>query len=224
MINVAVYTRVSTDSGKQDTQRQVDELKEHSLKMGYVVVQVYEERISGVKKNGDRPVLMKMLEDSKSGLFEKVLVWEISRLGRSVVESLNTIELLNKHKVSLFIKNYNLETLNEDGEENPLSKFMIQILLSVANMERDLIRSRFQSGYRNYINNGGKVGRKVGEVESKEKFLEKHKEVVKLLKRGLSLRQISKLTDGTSTTTIMKVKRLVKPSIYKSDFPNPLIL
>jgi DNA invertase Pin-like site-specific DNA recombinase len=122
-------------------------------------------------------------------------------------ESLNTIELLNKNKVSLFIKNYNLETLNANGEENPLSKFMIQILLSVATMERDLIRSRFQSGYRNYINNGGKVGRKVGEVESKEKFLEKHKEVVKLLKRGLSLRQISKLTDGTSTTTIMKVKK-----------------
>jgi DNA invertase Pin-like site-specific DNA recombinase len=210
MINVAVYTRVSTDNGKQDTQRQVDELKEHSLKMGYVVVQIYEERISGVKKNGDRPVLMKMLEDSKSGLFEKVLVWEISRLGRSVVESLNTIELLNKHKVSLFIKNYNLETLNANGEENPLSKFMIQILLSVATMERDLIRSRFQSGYRNYINNGGKVGRKVGEVESKEKFLEKHKEVVKLLKRGLSLRQISKLTDRTSTTTIMKVKEHLK--------------
>jgi len=210
MINVAVYTRVSTDNGKQDTQRQVDELKEHSLKMGYVVVQIYEERISGVKKNGDRPVLMKMLEDSKSGLFEKVLVWEISRLGRSVVESLNTIELLNRNKVSLFIKNYNLETLNANGEENPLSKFMIQILLSVATMERDLIRSRFQSGYRNYINNGGKVGRKVGEVESKEKFLEKHKEVVKLLKRGLSLRQISKLTDGTSTTTIMKVKECLK--------------
>jgi len=210
MINVAVYTRVSTDNGKQDTQRQVDELKEHSLKMGYVVVQIYEERISGVKKNGDRPVLMKMLEDSKSGLFDKVLVWEISRLGRSVVESLNTIELLNKHKVSLFIKNYNLETLNANGEENPLSKFMIQILLSVATMERDLIRSRFQSGYRNYINNGGKVGRKVGEVESKEKFLEKHKEVVKLLKRGLSLRQISKLTDRTSTTTIMKVKEHLK--------------
>jgi DNA invertase Pin-like site-specific DNA recombinase len=210
---VAVYTRVSTDNGKQDTQRQVDELKEHSLKMGYVVVKVYEERISGVKKNGDRPILMQMLEDSKSGLFEKVLVWEISRLGRSVVESLNTIELLNKHKVSLFIKNYNLETLNDNGEENPLSKFMIQILLSVANMERDLIRSRFQSGYRNYINNGGKVGgkvgRKVGEVESKEKFLEKHKEVVKLLKKGLSLRQISKLTDGTSTTTIMKVKKSI---------------
>jgi DNA invertase Pin-like site-specific DNA recombinase len=76
MIRVSVYTRISTDNGKQDTQRQVDELKEHSLKMGYVVVQVYEERISGVKKNGDRPVLMRMLEDSKSGLFEKVLVWE----------------------------------------------------------------------------------------------------------------------------------------------------
>lgn len=214
MINVAVYTRVSTDNGKQDTQRQVDELKEHSLKTGYVVVKVYEEKISGVKKNGDRPILMQMLEDSKSGLFEKVLVWEISRLGRSVVESLNTIELLNKHKVSLFIKNYNLETLNENGEENPLSKFMIQILLSVATMERDLIRSRFQSGYRNYINNGGKVGRKVGEVETKERFLEKHKEVVKLLKRGLSLRQISKLTDGTSTTTIMKVKSHLKKSTF----------
>ncbi len=152
---------------------------------------------------------MKLMDDIQSGQIEKVLVWEISRLGRSVVESLNTIELFNKHKVSLYIKNSNLETLNENGEENPLSKFMIQILLSVATMEREIIRSRFQSGYRNYINNGGKVGRRVGEVESKEKFLEKHKEVVKLLRRGLSLRQISKLTDGTSTTTIMKVKKII---------------
>lgn len=210
MKKVAIYTRVSTDNGKQDTQRQVDELREHSLKMGYVVVKVYEEKISGMKKNIERPVLMQLIEDIQSGQIEKVLVWEISRLGRSVVESLNAIELFNKHKVSLYIKNYNLETLNENGEENPLSKLMIQILLSVATMEREMIRSRFQSGYRNYINNGGKVGRKVGEVESREKFLEKHKEVVKLLKRGLSLRQISKLTDGTSTTTIMKVKGILK--------------
>jgi len=76
--------------------------------------------------------------------------------------------------------------------------------------ERDLTHSQFQSGYRNYINNGGKVGSRIGEVESREEFLKKHKEVVKLLKRGLSLRQISNLTDGTSTTTIMKVKGILK--------------
>jgi hypothetical protein len=75
----------------------------------------------------------------------------------------------------------------------------------VAIIERDLIHFQFQSGYWNYINNGGEAG----EVESREKSLEKHKEVVKLLKRGLSLRQISKLTDGTSTTTIMKVKNIL---------------
>ena len=116
------------------------------------------------------------------------------------------IEELNSRKVSLFIKNYNLETLYEDKSINGLTMFLVQILASVAAMEAETTRARFQSGYRNYVNNGGKVGRKPGHTISDDDLLKKYSEVVKLLKRGLSIRQISKLTENTSTTTILKVK------------------
>ena len=206
MVNAVIYSRVSSVGSRQDTERQTKELTEYAARMGYNLVGVYEEKISGFKKNEDRPVLSQMLIDIDRRKIDKVLTWELSRIGRNVIQGLSFVEELNTRKVSLFIKNYNLETLYEDKSINPLTMFMIQILASVASMEAETTKSRFQSGYRNYINNGGKVGRKVGHTISDEDLLKKYSEVVKLLKRGLSVRQVSKLTENTSTTTVMKVK------------------
>ncbi len=206
MVNAVIYSRVSSVGSRQDTERQTKELTEYAARMGYNLVGTYEEKISGFKKNEDRPVLSQMLKDIDRGKIDKVLTWELSRIGRNVIQGLSFVEELNTRKVSLFIKNYNLETLYEDKSINPLTMFLVQILASIAAMESDATKSRFQSGYRNYINNGGKVGRKPGHKISDEDILKKYSEVVKLLKRGLSVRQISKLTENTSTTTVMKVK------------------
>ena len=206
MVNAVIYSRVSSVGSRQDTERQTKELTEYATRMGYNLVGTYEEKISGFKKNEDRPVLSQMLKDIDRGKIDKVLTWELSRIGRNVIQGLSFVEELNTRKVSLFIKNYNLETLYEDKSINPLTMFMIQILASVASMEAETTKSRFQSGYRNYINNGGKVGRKPGRKISDDDLLKKYSEVVKLLKRGLSVRQVSKLTENTSTTTVMKVK------------------
>jgi len=206
MVNAVIYSRVSSVGSRQDTERQTKELTEYAARMGYNLVGVYEEKISGFKKNEDRPVLSQMLKDIDRRNIDKVLTWELSRIGRNVIQGLSFVEELNSRKVSLFIKNYNLETLYEDKSINPLTMFMIQILASVASMEAETTKSRFQSGYRNYINNGGKVGRKPGHTVSDEDLLKKYSEVVKLLKRGLSVRQVAKLTENTSTTTVMKVK------------------
>jgi DNA invertase Pin-like site-specific DNA recombinase len=206
MVNAVIYSRVSSVGSRQDTERQTKELTEYAARMGYNLVGVYEEKISGFKKNEDRPVLSQMLKDIDRRNIDKVLTWELSRIGRNVIQGLSFVEELNSRKVSLFIKNYNLETLYEDKSINPLTMFMIQILASVASMEAETTKSRFQSGYRNYINNGGKVGRKPGHTISDEDLLKKYSEVVKLLKRGLSVRQVAKLTENTSTTTVMKVK------------------
>jgi DNA invertase Pin-like site-specific DNA recombinase len=205
MIKAVIYSRVSSEGNRQDTERQTNELIEYANKMGYELVGVYEEKVSGFKKNEDRPVFSKMLEDAENGNFEKCLVWELSRIGRSVIQSLQNIQLLNDKKVSIYIKNFNLETLNDDKTPNSLSMFMVQILFSVANMESQLTKSRMNSGYRNHIKNGGKVGRKLGSIETEEETLQKHSEVVKLLKKKLSIRQISGLTNK-STNTILKVK------------------
>ena len=210
MVNAVIYSRVSSIGNRQDNERQTNELTEYAARMGYNLVGVYEEKISGFsKKNEERPMLTQMLKDIDRGKIDKVLTWELSRIARNVIQGLTFIEELNSRKIALYIKNYNLETLYEDKSINPLTMFMIQILASVSSMEILTTRSRFQSGYRNYINNGGKVGRKPGHTISDEDLLKKYPEVVKLLKRGLSIRQVAKLTENTSTTTVMKVKATV---------------
>ena len=207
MVNAVIYSRVSSIGNRQDNERQTNELTEYAARMGYNLVGVYEEKISGFsKKNEERPILTQMLRDIDRGKIDKVLTWELSRIARNVIQGLSFVEELNSRKVSLFIKNYNLETLYEDKSINGLTMFLVQILASVAAMEAETTRARFQSGYCNFINNGGKVGRKPGHTISDEDLLKKYPEVVKLLKRGLSVRQVSKLTENTSTTTVMKVK------------------
>jgi DNA invertase Pin-like site-specific DNA recombinase len=75
MIRAVIYSRVSTEGNRQDTERQTNELIEYATKMGYELVGVYEEKVSGFKKNEDRPVFSKMLEEAENGNFEKCLVW-----------------------------------------------------------------------------------------------------------------------------------------------------
>jgi DNA invertase Pin-like site-specific DNA recombinase len=205
-MNVVIFSRVSTSL--QDNQRQTIELKDFSSKMNFDVVDIFEERISGAKENDERPVLMKMIEFVKKNNIDKVLCWELSRIGRNTIEVLKTIKLLNDNKISLYIKNYNIETLNENGEINPLSQFMIQILTSVSEMERTTIRQRIKSGYEQYRKGGGKVGRKEGFKKDESSLLTEYKDVVKLLKQDYSVRKIMKLTDRSSGT-IMKVKRVL---------------
>ncbi|CAN1544140.1 PinR Site-specific recombinases, DNA invertase Pin homologs [Flavobacteriaceae bacterium] len=205
MIKAVIYSRVSSEGNRQDNERQTNELIEYANKMGYKLVEVYEEKVSGYKKNEDRPIFSRMLEEIEKGAIDKVLVWELSRIGRSVIQSLQNIQLLTDKKVSIYIKNFNLETLNDDKTPNSLSMFMVQILFSVANMEAQLTKSRMVSGYRNHIKNGGKVGRKSGSIETEEETIQKHSDVLKLLKKKLSIRQISGLTNK-STNTVLKVK------------------
>jgi DNA invertase Pin-like site-specific DNA recombinase len=206
MIQIVIYSRVSTLS--QDYKRQTEELMEYSQKMGFNIVKTFEEKISGGKRNEERPKLMEMINFIKDNKIDKVLCWELSRLGRNTIEVLKTIQLLNENCISLFIKNYNIETLNDKCEINPLSQFMIQILTSVSEMEKTTIRQRIKSGYESYRKNGGKVGRKVGFKKDESQLLSEHKDIVKLLKQGYSVRKVMKLTDKSSGT-IQKIKKLI---------------
>ena len=208
MIKAVIYSRVSSEGNRQDTERQTNELIEYANKMGYELVGVYEEKISGYKKNEDRPVFSKMLEEIDKGNVEKLLTWELSRIGRGVIQSLQNIQLLTDKKVSIYIKNFNLETLNDDKTPNSLAMFMVQILFSVANMETQLTVSRMKSGYKAYVTKFGTkaVGRKTGSIETEEETIQKHSDIIKLLKKKLAIRQISGLTNK-STNTILKVKK-----------------
>lgn len=206
-MKVVIYSRVSTNN--QDFKRQTEELLEFSKNMKYDVSSIFEEKISGGKTNEERPELMKMINFIKTNKIDKVLCWELSRLGRNTIEVLKTIQLLNENCISLYIKNHNIETLNDKCEINPMSQFLIQILTSVSEMEKTQIRQRIKSGYDSYRKNGGKVGRKDGFKKDEQTLLTEHKEVVKLLKQGYSVRKTMKLTDKSSGT-VQKIKKLLE--------------
>lgn len=209
-MKVVIYSRVSTIT--QDYTRQTEELKEYSQKMGFNVVKTFEEKISGGKNNEDRPKLMEMILFIKDNNIDKVLCWELSRIGRNSIEVLKTIKLLNDNCISLYIKNYNIETLNERNEVNPLSQFMIQILTSVSEMEKTTIRQRVKSGYDQFRKGGGRVGRKEGFRKDNELLLNEHKDIVKLLKQSYSVRKVMKLTDKSSGT-VMKIRGILNQKI-----------
>jgi DNA invertase Pin-like site-specific DNA recombinase len=209
-MNVVIMVRVSGQT--QDYTRQIEELKEYSTKMNYKVLGVFEEKISGGKKNEERPELVKMMNFIKSNKVDKVLTWELSRLGRNTIEVLKTIELFNQNCISLYIKNFNIETLNDKCEVNPISQFLIQVLTSVGEMEKTTIRQRVKSGYDQFRKNGGKVGRKEGFKKDSDILFTEHKDVVKLLKQDYSVRKVMKLTDKSSGT-VQKIKKLLQTEL-----------
>ena len=205
-MDVVIFGRVSTLI--QDYDRQINELTAICTQRGWLVRSVFTEKISGAKKNAERKELSRMIEYIKTQHIDKVLVTELSRLGRDTLQVLQVIETLNDMKVSLYIQNYNIETLNEEGKVNVMSQFLITILAEIARMERKTIRERMNSGYKNFRENGGVVGRKQGYTKSDDKMKQQYSQVIKLLRKGLSLREVSKLT-GHSVNTIRKVSHFV---------------
>lgn len=205
-MKTVIFARVSTNV--QDYDRQVNELTVLAKSNGWSVEAVFAEKISEAKANTERTELLNMISYVESNHIDKVLVTELSRLGRDTLQVLEVIEMLNKKEISLYIQNYAIETLTKEGKVNAMSQFLITILAEVARMERKTIRERVESGYNNYRANGGKVGRKTGYKKAEEAMKTQYIEEIKLLRKGYSLRNISKLT-GTSINTIRKCKSLI---------------
>lgn len=205
-MDVVIFGRVSTLI--QDYDRQVNELTAICTQRGWTVRSVFTEKISGAKKNAERKELSRMIEYIKAQHIDKVLVTELSRLGRDTLQVLQVIETLNDMNVSLYIQNYNIETLNEDGQINAMSQFLITILAEIARMERKTIHERMNSGYKNFREQGGVVGRKQGYTKSEDQMKQQYSQEIKLLRKGLSLREVSKLT-GHSINTIRKVTQFI---------------
>ena len=209
MDKVVILGRVSTD--KQDYQRQIVELQEYCNKVGWEVVGVFANKVSGAKTIEERSELQDMLQFIKENEIDRVVCLEVSRLGRNTLESLKVIQMLNENRVSLFIKNYNIETLNEDGKVNPVASLITTILLEVASMERLTIRERMKSGQQQYIarcrKEGVKMGRSEGYRKSDDSYKEQYSKEISLLRKGISLRNVQGIT-GTSINTLRKIKSL----------------
>lgn len=207
MQKVVLFGRVSSVGDRQSYERQINDLTTFSESQHYQIVGVFAEKISGAAKNHERAELMKMVTFVKDNDVDKVLVTELSRLGRDPLQILQTIEILNQNKISLFIQNYNIETLTADKEINPMSQFLITILAEIARMERRNIEGRLASGYHNFRSRGGKVGRKNGYRKSRDTMSEQYAEEIKMLKKGYSYQHITQIT-STNKNTLTKLKRI----------------
>ena len=207
-MNVVIYSRVSSQSARQSTERQVVDLERFATGRGDKVVAVFEEKVSGRKANVDRPVLSRCLEyciDPQNQV-DMLLLSEISRLGRSTLEILKALDILHTHKVCVYIQNLNLETLRPDKPVNPLSSLVTTLLGELAAMERQGIIDRLNSGRELYIEKGGRLGRRPGSKKSLEQKREEYKEAISLLKKGYSIRNVAKLTNK-SVSTILSIKK-----------------
>ena len=201
-MEVELFARVSTNI--QDYKRQINELTALAERNGWDIAASFAEKVSGAKRNTERTELLRMVEYVEANHIDKVLVTELSRLGRDTLQVLEVIEMLNRKGISLYIQNYHIETLTQEGKVNAMSQFLITILAEVARMERKTIRERVESGYNNFRANGGKVGRKAGYMKSDETMKKEYAEELRLLKKGYSLRNVSKLTH-TSVNTLRKL-------------------
>ena len=206
MKEAVIYSRVSSVNDRQSTERQVEDLKSFASKNDYEVKKVFEEKISGAKKLEEKPILLECLEYCINNNISCLLLSELSRLGRSTLQVLKSLEILHEAKVNVYIQNLNLYTLLETGEINPMASIIITVMAEMAAIERTNIVYRLNSGRNNYIAKGGKLGRTVGSTKTVETKKEEYKKAISLLKKGISVRDTAKLAN-VGISTVQRIKK-----------------
>lgn len=200
---VAILVRVSTN--KQETQRQKIELETVAKAKGWQVVEVCEETVSGSADIQNRPALQRVLHLAAEGSIKKVLVHEVSRVARRPSVALTFVEMLEAHCVSLYWHAQAIETLLPNCKRNPSAAIMLALLSEMARAEKETLVDRIKSGLAEAKRKGVKLGRPEGTGLEAADLLAKHKDVVKLLKAGQSVRNTAKIT-GKGGSTVQRVK------------------
>lgn len=200
-----IYARVSSNNDRQDTTRQIEDLKKYAISKNIEIINIFEEHISGAKKNEERQVLIDCLEYCTQHSVNYLLLSELSRLGRSTLQVLRSLEILHEAKVSVYIQNLGLYTLQTDGKVNPIVSVLTTLLAEMGNIERSNIQYRLNSGRANYIAKGGKLGRKKGSIKTEDRKKEEYRDTIALLKKGYSIRNIAKL-QGIGISTVQRIK------------------
>ena len=201
-----IYTRVSSTSDRQNTERQVKDLTDYANYKKYEVAKVYEEKISGAKKNNERTVHVEALDFCKSENIDIILVSELSRLGRNAFEVLETVKNLVDNRINLYMQKEQFTLLDENKQPSIFAPIMLATLSTCSQLERENIKFRLNSGRQLYIEKGGKLGRKIGSTKTKEQKKEEYREVITLLKRGYSIRNIAQLCK-IGVSTVQRIKK-----------------
>ena len=208
-MKAVIYTRTSSSgyqSNRQDTTRQVEDLKSYAAYSKYEVVKIYEEHLSGGKKNEERPVLQDAIKFCREKHVDMMLVNALDRLGRNAFEVLACVKDLIDSGINLYMQKEQLTLLDADGKPTMFAPIMIATLSTCAQLERENITYRLNSGRAQYIRNGGRLGRKVGSIKTREQKEKQYEEVLNYLRKGFSIAITSKLTN-TSMSTVQRLKK-----------------
>ena len=200
-----IYARVSSIGDRQNTDRQISDLMDYVEYQKLELSKVFEEHISGAKKNAERPVLQQAIDYCKSNGVAILLVSELSRLGRNAFEVLATVKDLIDSGINLYMQKEQLTLLDADGKPTLFAPIMIATLSTCAQLERENIKFRLNSGRKLYIERGGKLGRKVGSIKTTEQKREEYRDIISYLKRGYSVRNVAKLS-GKGISTVQRIK------------------
>lgn len=211
MTSSVIYARVSSVGERQSTERQVVDLKEYASKNDLIVKEIFEEHISGAKKNSERVVLNNCFAYMVENNITMLLVSELSRLGRNVDEVLASIRWCKDNHINVYLQKEGISIYDKDGKENPFLTIMIACLGTASSLERENIKFRLNSGRKLYIEKGGVVGRPKGATKSIEKKREEYKDVIKLLKQNYPIRKIAAITAySVKPVSISTIKRIKK--------------
>ena len=205
-MNAVIYARVSSLGDRQNTERQVSDLRQYAVYQKYEISRIFEEKISGAKRNVERPILLQAIDYCKQNKVTILLVSELSRLGRNAFEVLATVKDLIDSGINLYMQKEQLTLLDGEGKPTLFAPIMIATLSTCAQLERENIKFRLNSGRKLYIEHGGKLGRKVGSIKTLEQKKEQYKDIISYLKRGYSIRTIATLT-GKGISTVQRIKK-----------------
>jgi DNA invertase Pin-like site-specific DNA recombinase len=206
MKTAVIFARVSSITDRQNTDRQVIDLTKYSEYANLKVEKVFEEKISGGKKNEERLVLTECIDYCLNNKVDCLLVSELSRIGRNAFEVLETVKKLIDAKINLYMQKEQFLLLDEENNPSLFAPVMIATLSTCAQLERENIKYRLNSGRQNYIAKGGKLGRNIGSTKSIETKKEEYKQVISLLKKGTSIRNTAKLAN-VSVSTVQRIKK-----------------
>lgn len=211
-MKAVIYARTSSSgyqTNRQDTTRQVEDLTAYCNYSKYELVKVFEEHFTA-SVGIDRPILNECVEYCKTNGIDILLTSELSRINRgSVFDTMTFVKGLMDAHVNLYAQKEQFTLLDKEGRPSVFAPILLSCLSLANSLELESIKFRLNSGRKRYIENGGKLGRKKGSELSKEEFLEKHSDVVTLLRKGYSIRNVAKLTEK-GISTIQRVKSAIR--------------
>lgn len=210
MKQIIAYCRVSSVTDRQSTDTQEQYIKDYATMHGYEIIEIFREKISGAKTRAERPVLDACIEKAKETA-ATIVVYDITRWGRNVWDVLDNVNYCVKNKINVIFINNNARLFDDNGNVDLITPILISALGMAAEVEKENIKNRLGIAREIAQNNGVKMGRKKGSVKTEETKIEQYGEVIKLLKKGLSVADIADICKGKgikcSQSTIKRLKK-----------------